>query len=64
MQEAKKAEQSLPVALWKGTPSPDTFEPHLCAVKNMQTDIYGGTSGCFTLGNTSGQQVNPGDCPR
>ena len=48
--EARKAELSLPVASWKGTSFPDTSELHLCAVKNMQTDIYGVTSGCFTLG--------------
>lgn len=53
MQEAGKAELSLSVALWRGFPSLDTLELHLtCAVKNMQTDICGGTSGCFTLGNT------------
>ena len=53
MQEAGKAELSLSVALWKGFPSVNTLELHLtCAVKNMQTDICGGTSGCFTLGNT------------
>lgn len=40
MQKARKAELGLPVALWKGTPLPDTSEPHLCAVRSVQTDVY------------------------
>lgn len=49
MQEAGKAELSLSMALWKGFPSLDTLELHLtCAVKNMQTDICGVTSGLYS----------------
>lgn len=32
-------------------PCPDTSESHSCAVKNMQTGVYGETSGYFTLEN-------------
>lgn len=52
-QEAKKAELSLPGAPWKGTSFSGTSELHLCAARKGQTDIYGGTSGCFTLGTKS-----------
>lgn len=53
MQEARKAELSLPGAPWKGTSLSGTSGLPLCAVRKVQTDIYGGTSGCFTLGNKS-----------
>ena len=64
MQEAGKAELSLSMSLWKGFPSLDTLERHLtCAVRNMQTDICGGTSGLYS-GEHLSATVNLGDCPR
>lgn len=68
MQEAGKAELSLSMALWKGFPSLDTLELHLtCAVKNMQTDICGGTSGLYSgerLSATSQPWGVPSEIPQ